>query len=234
MQPCGPARSLLANGDLCLHVATAVPDVYVQVDVRNQRGAHASGKKVTGICAVPGQPQQFLITTNDSRLRLLEGYGQILKFKGHRNISTQVRAGISADGNEVVCGSDDGWVYVWQSGAGGAATAGPSGYQQNRGAQQQQQTGGKNAAYQAFQAHEINVPITAVACAPAAAYDGRLSVLGGSTTASAVGMVADGQLASVAEGVPFGQPSAATARSRVQHLLVSGAFNGAIRVHELL
>lgn len=219
--------------------------------MRNQRGAHASGKKVTGICAVPGQPQQFLITTNDSRLRLLEGYGQVLKFKGHKNSSTQVRASISADGSHVVCGSDDGWAYVWQTGAGESAYGGPAGagYLQSRGpagGQQQQPMTGKNAVYQAFQAHELGVPVTAVAFAPAAAYEGSVSVIsdsapGGATAAMggnnatglAGGLNVDGQLASVAEGVALGFPSVGS-RLKVQHLVVSGAFNGGIRVHELI
>lgn len=222
-----------------------------QVDVRNQRGAHASGKKVTGICAVPGQPQQFLVTTNDSRLRLLEGYGQVLKFKGHKNVCTQLRASMTTDGANVACGSDDGWVYVWQTGVqeGGHAGAAATGYQQHRnpgGAHQQQQMGGKNALYQAYQAHEAGVPVTAVAFAPAAAYEGGVSVLCSSraanvlasvgissSSASAVGTAAEGQLAPVAEGAVDSVPSIAS-RRKVQQLIVSGAFNGAVRVHELL
>lgn len=169
-----------------------------QVDVRNQRGQHASGKKVTCIAAVPGQPQQFLITTNDSRLRLLEGYGQVLKFKGHKNSSTQARAALSPDGSQLACGSDDGYLYLWQrspgGGAGGASAGGaagadtPSGGQRGGGggsgggggaerarsmaaaaAAQYQHMMSKNASYQAFLAHEAGQPVTAVAFVPPSA-----------------------------------------------------------------
>ena len=35
------------------------------------------------------------------------------KYKGHSNRNTQIRASFSEDGNSIVCGSDDGYVYVW-------------------------------------------------------------------------------------------------------------------------
>ncbi|WIA18171.1 hypothetical protein OEZ85_009646 [Tetradesmus obliquus] len=196
-----------------------------QVDVRNQRGQHASGKKVTGIHSVPGQPGQFLITTNDSRLRLLDGYGILLKLKGHRNNSTQIRAGLSLDGSQVVCGSDDGWVYVWQLGPKQMAAAGSS--RLAVAAQDLQGLAGKNSVYQAFQAHDAGVPVTAVAFAPPGVCDGRPSVLlshaaGGAAAAAAA---ADGEGVAVRPGF---------AGRTVQSLLVSGGFSGAIKVHELL
>jgi WD40 repeat protein len=219
----------------------------LQVDVRNQRGQHASGKKVTSIAAVPGQPQQFLITTNDSRLRLLEGYGQVLKFKGHRNSSTQARAALSPNGAQLACGSDDGCLYLWQrdpsgsASSGGAAAAdagaGARGGAQQRGggadrarsmaaaaAAQYQHLMSKNASYQAFQAHDPGQPVTAVAFVPpAAAGLPKLSVMLNSGTAGAGGGAA------AAEAVHWD-----SRKCFVQQLVVSAGFNGSIRVHELL
>jgi WD40 repeat protein len=226
----------------------------LQVDVRNQRGQHASGKKVTSIAAVPGQPQQFLITTNDSRLRLLEGYGQVLKFKGHRNSSTQARAALSPDGSQLACGSDDGCLYLWQrnpsssASAGGTAAAdaaaGARGGAQQKGggsggggaerarsmaaaaAAQYQHLMSKNASYQAFQAHDPGQPVTAVAFVPpAAAGLPKLSVMLNSGAAGAGGGAGQG----AAEAVHWD-----SRRCFVQQLVVSAGFNGSIRVHELL
>lgn len=226
--------------------------------MRNQRGQHASGKKVTSIAAVPGQPQQFLITTNDSRLRLLEGYGQVLKYKGHKNSSTQARAALSPDGAQVACGSDDGYLYLWQrtpgtgASSGGAAAAdsaanGRAGAQQRGGgsggggadkarsmaaaaAAQYQHLMSKNASYQAFQTLEAGQPVTAVAFVPpSAAALPKFSVLmGQGTSAPAVGGAA-GAHATAAEAAVID-----SGRCLVQQLLVSGGFNGSICVHELL
>ena len=35
------------------------------------------------------------------------------KYKGHSNRNTQIRASFSADGKSIICGSDDGYVYIW-------------------------------------------------------------------------------------------------------------------------
>ncbi|KAF8061942.1 SPAC3H5.08c [Scenedesmus sp. PABB004] len=188
-----------------------------QVDVRNTRGQHASGRKVTGIRAVPGHPAQFLITTNDSRLRLLEGYGQVLKFKGHRNSSTQSRAALSADGAAVVCGSDDGWAYL-----------------------RQLLQGGKNQAHQAFLASDAGAPVTACAFAPPGALGpAPRSVLAGTpgSGGTTAGGAAEGGEAS--DGAASGAASRAGSRPGlggrpVQQLLVTAGFAGAVRVHELL
>jgi hypothetical protein len=107
-----------------------------QVDVRNTAGKHAGGKKVTGVAALPTSPPQFLVTTNDSRLRLLDGYGVACKFKGLKNSSTQIRAAIAQDASMLGCGSDDGWVYLWE--LGGTKPGG----------------GKKDGCYCTFQAHE--------------------------------------------------------------------------------
>lgn len=126
-----------------------------QVDVRNQRGPHASGKKVTGIRAVPRAPGQYLVTSNDSRLRLLDGYGQVCKYKGHRNASTQIRGELSPYGETLACGSDDGWVYLWDKKCKAADS---------------DKAAGKNPCYQAFQAVEPGVSVPATAFAPVSMY----------------------------------------------------------------
>jgi len=60
---------------------------------------------------------QCLVTTNDSRIRLftLEKYHINLKtkYKGHKNIKFKNGATLSDDGKFVICGSDDGAIYIW-------------------------------------------------------------------------------------------------------------------------
>jgi hypothetical protein len=43
------------------------------------------------------------------------------KYKGHHNRNTQIRGTFSASGDALVCGSDDGWAYVWPTDAPTAA-----------------------------------------------------------------------------------------------------------------
>lgn len=46
------------------------------------------------------------------------GFNLRTKYKGHHNRNTQIRATFSQDGTFLLCGSDDGWVYIWTTGAG--------------------------------------------------------------------------------------------------------------------
>jgi len=85
-----------------------------QLDVKNKRGQHSRGKKITGLTFAPKLfPNALLITSNDSRIRLYDGFTLRFKYKGLANKSTQIKASFSPKGNFVICGSDDGAVYVW-------------------------------------------------------------------------------------------------------------------------
>lgn len=149
-----------------------------QVDVKNKRGQHARGKKVTGLYFAPSAASSsssssgsaggagasskgggsgsttgristshgastssigggggggvssaaataaaaaaascgsLLITSNDSRVRLYDGYTLRSKYKGHSNKSTQIKASFSPKGDYVICGSDDGLAYIWST-----------------------------------------------------------------------------------------------------------------------
>ena len=58
----------------------------------------------------------MLVTTNDSRIRLLsmDTFEMIRKYKGHCNREKQLRASMTSDREYLVCGSDDGTVYVFE------------------------------------------------------------------------------------------------------------------------
>jgi hypothetical protein len=107
---------------------------------------------VTSILAVPCEQGQWLVTSNDSRLRLVQGYGVAVKYKGHRNAATQVRGALSLGPAELVaCGSDDGAVYVWQRlppgcGGGGGAHDGGGGSSGGGGAEACANGGGGSGA----------------------------------------------------------------------------------------
>ena len=54
-------------------------------DVKNRRGKQPRSRKITGLHFQPSAPGQLLITSNDSRIRLYDGYTLRAKFKGPAN-----------------------------------------------------------------------------------------------------------------------------------------------------
>ena len=83
------------------------------IEVRNGNGKYSSGRKVTGIDFL--NSNIAMVTTNDSRVRFVNILtGQIIKkIKGHKNEKLHLRASLSHDFNHVICGSEDGDVYLW-------------------------------------------------------------------------------------------------------------------------
>lgn len=68
-------------------------------------------------------PEQLLVTTNDSRLRLYntDDFGMNAKYKGFLNDTLQITATFSEDGKQIICGSENGKVRKKRSGAKGEA-----------------------------------------------------------------------------------------------------------------
>lgn len=84
-----------------------------QIDVKNNNGKFSGGRKVTGIEFFNNNVA--MVTTNDSRVRFIniQTGRVIMKIKGNKNESFHLRASLSPDLNFVICGSEDGDVYLW-------------------------------------------------------------------------------------------------------------------------
>jgi WD40 repeat protein len=83
--------------------------------VRSRHGKNR-GRKISGIDPLPGE-DKILVTSNDSRIRLynLRDHSLSCKYKGYLNSSSQIKATFSRDGQYIISGSEDGYVYVWKT-----------------------------------------------------------------------------------------------------------------------
>ncbi len=66
---------------------------------------------------VPGTNPQLLVTSNDSRVRLynLKEHELSCKYKGYLNSNSQIKATFSRDGQYIISGSEDNFIYIWKT-----------------------------------------------------------------------------------------------------------------------
>ncbi|KAI3852479.1 hypothetical protein MKW92_030179 [Papaver armeniacum] len=83
-----------------------------QINVQTKKKSQA--KKITGFEFDPVNPSEVLITSADSRIRVLNGTTIVQKFRGFRNTNSQISASFTVDGKYVICASEDSLVYVWK------------------------------------------------------------------------------------------------------------------------
>ena len=86
-----------------------------KMECRNRSGKFKKGDVVTEIKFL--NEKEMLITTRDERIRLLEKdghlYSQRFKYVGHKNVMAPIRAAAKQDGAYIICGSENGKVYIW-------------------------------------------------------------------------------------------------------------------------
>ncbi|KAF1944019.1 WD40 repeat-like protein [Clathrospora elynae] len=110
-------------GGLCMFYETEGLKWQAQVHVKSTRGQNAKGSKITGIQATywpPGSESgevKLLISSNDSRLRIynMKDKSLEMKFRGHENNCSQIRAAFADSSGHIICGSEDRKTYIWST-----------------------------------------------------------------------------------------------------------------------
>ncbi|XP_076955040.1 uncharacterized protein LOC143629730 [Bidens hawaiensis] len=83
-----------------------------QVELKTKK--RPQPKKITGFQFSTLNPSEVLVTSADSRVRILDGTKTVQKFKGYKNNSSQLSADYSLDGKYIISASEDSQVYIWR------------------------------------------------------------------------------------------------------------------------
>ncbi|KAI9085901.1 hypothetical protein K1719_031978 [Acacia pycnantha] len=85
-----------------------------QINLQNKK-KKSHHKKITGFQFAPGSSSEVLITSADSRIRVVDGVDLVHKFKGFRNPNSQISASLTANSKYVISASADSHVYIWKN-----------------------------------------------------------------------------------------------------------------------
>ncbi|XP_027340126.1 WD repeat-containing protein 44-like isoform X1 [Abrus precatorius] len=85
-----------------------------QINLQNKK-KKSHHKKITGFQFAPGSSSEVLISSADSRIRVVDGVDLVHKFKGFRNATSPISASLTANGKYVVAASEDSHVYIWKN-----------------------------------------------------------------------------------------------------------------------
>ncbi|KAL3849389.1 hypothetical protein ACJIZ3_011271 [Penstemon smallii] len=85
-----------------------------QINLQNKK-KKSHHKKITGFQFAPKSTSEVLITSADSRIRVVDGISLVHKFKGFRNMNSQISGSVTSNGKYVVSASEDSYVYVWRN-----------------------------------------------------------------------------------------------------------------------
>lgn len=73
----------------------------------------SSLKRITCFEFCPSNPSKLMVTSADSKIRILDGTNVIQNYSGLRSGSCQMSASFTTDGQHIVSASEDSNIYVW-------------------------------------------------------------------------------------------------------------------------
>ncbi|XP_019465152.1 PREDICTED: WD repeat-containing protein 44-like isoform X1 [Lupinus angustifolius] len=85
-----------------------------QINLKNRK-KKSNRKKITGFQFAPGSSTEVLITSADSRIRVVDGVDLVHKYKGFGNANSQISASLTGNGKYIVSASEDSYVYIWKN-----------------------------------------------------------------------------------------------------------------------
>ncbi|KAG4125599.1 hypothetical protein ERO13_D10G106000v2 [Gossypium hirsutum] len=88
-------------------------DIILEAEIHIHGRKKTSGNKITSIQYSQDEPHKVMITSKDSKLRILDGVDTVRKFKGLPKSRSQMSASFTSTGRHIISVGEDCRVYVW-------------------------------------------------------------------------------------------------------------------------
>ncbi|GMI93164.1 hypothetical protein like AT5G24320 [Hibiscus trionum] len=99
----------------CLFYEVSGNGINLEAEVQIHGRKKASDNKITSIQFSQDEPHKVMITSKDSKLRILDGINVVRKFKGLPKSGSQMSASFTSTGKHIISVGEDCRVYVWNS-----------------------------------------------------------------------------------------------------------------------
>uniref|UniRef100_A0A5B7AI15 Uncharacterized protein n=1 Tax=Davidia involucrata TaxID=16924 RepID=A0A5B7AI15_DAVIN len=88
-------------------------NLQLNAQIHFQGTKKSSGNKITGIQFLLEDSQRIMITSEDSKLRILDGIDVVQKYKGLPKSGSQMSASFTSTGRHIISVGEDSRVYIW-------------------------------------------------------------------------------------------------------------------------
>lgn len=88
-------------------------ELLLHAEVQISGKKKSSGSRITGIQFLDNDPQRVMITSEDSKIRILDGIDVVHKYKGLAKSGGQTSASFTSTGQHIVSVGEDSRIYIW-------------------------------------------------------------------------------------------------------------------------
>ncbi|KAA8531036.1 hypothetical protein F0562_005745 [Nyssa sinensis] len=112
-QPNGKGFIVSSITGSCRFYEATGSNIQLNAEIHFQGRKKSSGKKITGIQFSLEDSQRVMITSEGSKLHILDGIDVVQKYKGRPKSGSQMSASFTSTGRHIISVGEDSHVYVW-------------------------------------------------------------------------------------------------------------------------
>ncbi|KAI3451503.1 hypothetical protein Pfo_008168 [Paulownia fortunei] len=112
-QPNGKGFVVGSVSGTCRFYELSGDELLLNAEINIQGRKKSSGNKITGIQFLKNDSQRVMITSEDSKIRILDGLEVVRKYRGLTKSGCQMSASFTSSGKHIVSVGEDSRIYLW-------------------------------------------------------------------------------------------------------------------------
>ncbi|CAI9753085.1 unnamed protein product [Fraxinus pennsylvanica] len=112
-QPNGKGFVVGSLSGTCHFYETSADEIELKAEINIQGRKKSSSNRITGIQFLKNDSQRVMITSEDSKIRILDGLEVVRKYRGLAKSGSQMSASFTSSGRHIISVGEDSRIYVW-------------------------------------------------------------------------------------------------------------------------